>query len=127
MANGLKNAASVRRLKIPSENNVKKIILNGQTFFFNDVHIAKKGDKAWNYAWEAAKAFGYEAPCIIESVPGEDGNEQLFIVDREDKLEAECTSIICSKERNEMFPSLTDDPRCMGFQFVYAGDELEID
>ena len=105
---------------------MKSVVLNGQKFFFNDVHIAQNGDKAWNYAWGIAEEFGYLAPCIIESRPNDDGMEEILAVDREDKCKAECVAIICSKEKNEMFPSLTADPRCIGFQFVYDCDEFDI-
>lgn len=102
------------------------VIFNGHEQNFNDVHIAKQGDKAWNYAWAIADEFGYLAPCVIESIPTNDGQEQILAVDCEDKCKAECVAIICSKEKSEFFPSLTDDPRCFGFQFVYNTDTLEI-
>jgi len=103
---------------------MKTVVFNGIEQKFNDVHIAKKGDKAWNYAWGIADEFGYLAPCIIESLPDDDDNEQILAVDREDKCKAECVAIICSKEKSQMFPSLTHDSRCIGFQFVYSTDTL---
>ena len=105
---------------------MKTIKFQNNEFQFNDVHIAKAGDKAWNYAWGIADEFGYLAPCVIESLPDEDNNEMILAVDREDKCKAECIAIICSKEKSPMFPSLTKDARCMGFQFVYEGDQFEV-
>ena len=105
---------------------MKTIKFQNNEFQFNDVHIAKAGDKAWNHAWGIADEFGYLAPCVIESLPDEDDNEQILAVDREDRCKAECIAIICSKERSPMFPSLTDDERCFGFQFVYEGDQFEV-
>ena len=105
---------------------MKTIKYQNNEFQFNDAHIAKAGDKAWDYAWGIADEFGYLAPCVIESLPDEDNNEQILAVDREDKCKAECIAIICSKEKSPMFPSLTDDERCLGFQFVYEGDQFEV-
>lgn len=104
----------------------KTVIFNGFEQKFNDVHIAKKGDKAWDYAWGVADEFGYLAPCVIESIPTDDGQEQILAVDREDKHKAECVAIICSKEKSEFFPNLTGGPLCLGFQFVYNTDTLEV-
>ena len=105
---------------------MKTIKYQNNEFQFNDVHIARAGDKAWDYAWGIADEFGYLAPCVIESLPDEDNNEMILAVDREDKCKAECIAIICSKEKSPMFPSLTEDARCMGFQFVYEGDQFEV-
>lgn len=103
-----------------------KVKFNGSIVHMSNLHIAKKGDKAWEYAWAIADEFGYLAPFVIECVPNDDDDEEIHAVDREDKCKAECVAIICSKVNSELFPTLTDDPRCKGFQFVYDTDEFEV-
>lgn len=103
------------------------IVFNGFKQEFNDVHIAKKGDKkSWSLAWFIADEYGCLAPSVIELVAINESTQDVLLVDREDKHKAECVAIICSKEKSEFFPNLTDHPHCMGYQFVYNTDTLEV-
>jgi hypothetical protein len=114
---------------------VKQIINNATSLYeVAEVNVGRPGSTQWKQAFESADSLGVDAPDCIECIfpTYQDPEmtlpiteEELLFVERDGAARGECIAVICSNLNSAAFPDIPDGGG-VGYQFLYAGDQIYI-